>query len=52
MISYLKGELAEIKENYVVVEVGNIGYEVSLPTSAIYELPSVAVRLSFILICM
>ncbi|MBE5968558.1 MAG: Holliday junction branch migration protein RuvA [Lachnospiraceae bacterium] len=41
MISYLKGELAEIKENYVVVEVGNIGYEVSLPTSAIYELPSV-----------
>ena len=39
MISYLKGELAEIKENYVVVEVGNIGYDVSLPTSAIYELP-------------
>ena len=39
MISYLKGELAEIKENYVVVEVGNIGYDVFLPTSAIYELP-------------
>ncbi len=41
MIGYLKGELAEIKENYVVLEVGNIGYEVSLPSSAIMQLPSV-----------
>jgi Holliday junction DNA helicase RuvA len=40
MIGYLKGELAEIKENYVVLEVGNIGYEVYLPSSAILELPS------------
>lgn len=40
MISYLKGELAEIKENYVVVEVGSIGYEISLPSSAIQRLPS------------
>lgn len=40
MIGYLKGELAEIKENYVVLEVGNIGYEVSLPSSAIMKLPS------------
>jgi Holliday junction DNA helicase RuvA len=40
MIGYLKGELAEIKESYVVLEVGNIGYEVYLPTSAIMELPS------------
>jgi Holliday junction DNA helicase RuvA len=40
MISYLKGELAEVKENYVVIEVGNIGYEVSLPASSILELPS------------
>ncbi len=41
MIGYLKGELAQIKENYVVLEVGNIGYEVSLPSSAIMQLPSV-----------
>jgi Holliday junction DNA helicase RuvA len=40
MIGYLKGELAEIKENYIVLEVGNIGYEVYLPASAIMELPS------------
>lgn len=40
MIGYLKGELAEIKENYIVLEVGNIGYEIYLPVSAILELPS------------
>ena len=40
MIGYLKGELAEIKENYVVLEVGQIGYEVYLPASAIMDLPS------------
>ena len=40
MIGYLKGELAEVKENYVVLEVGNIGYEVYLPSSSIMELPS------------
>ncbi len=39
MIGYLKGELAEIKENYVVLEVGNIGYEVYLPASSIGKLP-------------
>ncbi|MDF2485923.1 MAG: ruvA [Herbinix sp.] len=40
MIGYLKGELAEIKESYVILEVGNIGYEVHLPASQIMELPS------------
>ena len=40
MIGYLKGELAEIKDNYVVLEVGNIGYEVYLPSKSIMELPS------------
>jgi len=40
MISFLKGELAEIKDNYVILEVNNIGYEISLPASAIMELPS------------
>ncbi|MDF2542173.1 MAG: ruvA [Herbinix sp.] len=39
MISYLKGELAEIKESYIVIEVGNIGYEVALPASSLLELP-------------
>ncbi len=40
MIGYLKGELVEIKESYVVIEVGNIGYEVYLSSSSILELPS------------
>ncbi|NLK74628.1 MAG: Holliday junction branch migration protein RuvA [Clostridiales bacterium] len=39
MISYLKGELTEINESYIVIEVGNIGYEVALPASSIMELP-------------
>lgn len=39
MIGYIKGELAEIKENYIVIEAGNIGYEVYLPVSSIMELP-------------
>ncbi len=40
MIGYLKGELTEVKESYVILETGNIGYEVYLPSSAILELPS------------
>lgn len=39
MIGFIKGELIEIKENYIVMETGNIGYEIFLPTSAILELP-------------
>lgn len=39
MIGYIKGELAEIKENYIIIEAGNIGYEVYLPVSSIMELP-------------
>jgi len=41
MIGYLKGELAEVKESYVVLEVANIGYEVSLPSSSIMQLPGI-----------
>ena len=41
MIGYLKGEIAEIRENYVVLEVGQIGYEVYLPSSSIFQLPSI-----------
>lgn len=39
MIGYIKGELADVKENYIVVEAGNIGYEIFLPVSSIEELP-------------
>lgn len=39
MISFIKGELAEINEKNIVLETGNIGYEIFLPTSAIPLLP-------------
>lgn len=39
MIGFIKGELAEVKENYIVLETGNIGYEIYLSTPAILELP-------------
>jgi Holliday junction DNA helicase RuvA len=40
MIGYLKGEIAEVKDSYTVVDVGGIGYEVFMPTSALMRLPS------------
>jgi Holliday junction DNA helicase RuvA len=39
MIGFVKGELVEVKENYIVLETGDIGYEIYLPTSSILELP-------------
>lgn len=39
MISYLKGELIQVMEDKVVIDVRDIGYEVFLPTSAISKFP-------------
>jgi Holliday junction DNA helicase RuvA len=41
MISYIKGELADILEESIVVESGNIGYEIRVPMSVINQLPYV-----------
>jgi len=41
MIGYIKGELTDITENYAVVEVAGIGYEVNLPSSTIMGLPAI-----------
>ena len=41
MISFVKGELCEVRENTIVVEVGGIGYEIMAPMSTIDRLPSV-----------
>ena len=41
MISYIKGELAEVTEQAIVVECGGMGYEISVPMSTLSELPSV-----------
>ena len=41
MISYIKGELAEILPDVIVVEANGIGYNIYVPGSVPGELPSV-----------
>lgn len=42
MISYIKGELVDVTdEGVVVVEVGDIGYNVMVPASLLSELPAI-----------
>lgn len=41
MITYVKGELTDIYNNYIVVECYGIGYEIMVPASIIMELPSI-----------
>ncbi|HEX8248410.1 MAG TPA: Holliday junction branch migration protein RuvA [Pyrinomonadaceae bacterium] len=38
MISYLSGKLLEKQANSVIVDVGGVGYEVTIPLSTFYEL--------------
>src|SRR3954466_2119339 len=38
MIAYLSGKLREKQANQVIVDVGGVGYEVSIPLSTFYEL--------------
>lgn len=41
MFSYLKGELVEIQEEIIIVEVNGIGYEVRVPLSLLDDLPPI-----------
>lgn len=41
MISYIKGMLVEIFEDIIVVEAGNIGYNIHVPLSLLERLPKV-----------
>ena len=41
MYAYLKGTLEEITENAIVVEVGNIGYNVKVSSTTIDLLPGI-----------
>jgi len=41
MIAYLSGKLLEKQANTVIVDVGGIGYEVTIPLSTFYELGEV-----------
>lgn len=40
MISYIRGILSEVSEDGIVVETGNIGYEIRVPVSVLEKLPS------------
>lgn len=44
MIAYIKGELADISENEIVVESNNIGYVVNVPTTVIDKMPSIGCK--------
>ncbi len=39
MFAYIKGVLEEKNENYVVIDVGGIGYKIFMPTNSIQQLP-------------
>lgn len=41
MITYIRGELAEVNEDGVVVEANGLGYEMKMPVSSLDELPRV-----------
>jgi len=41
MISYIKGELAEVMEDRIVVETGNIGYNIRVPLSLLEGIPRI-----------
>lgn len=41
MYAYIKGELVDISEDNIVLECGNIGYNIRVPLSVIQRLPSV-----------
>lgn len=44
MIAHVSGELTRIESDYVVVDVGGVGYKVYAPVSAIAELPQPGTR--------
>lgn len=44
MISFVKGPLVEIFEDTVVIESGNVGYEIHVPISVIQNMPGIGVE--------
>lgn len=44
MISFIKGPLVEIVEDTVVIESGNVGFEIHVPVSVIQNLPGIGVE--------
>ena len=46
MIAYLSGKLLEKHANTVIIDVGGVGYEVSIPLSTFYELGDIGTEIS------
>ncbi|MDR1771898.1 MAG: Holliday junction branch migration protein RuvA [Hungatella sp.] len=44
MISFVKGPLAEVFEDTVVIESGNVGFEIHVPVSVLQKLPGIGVE--------
>ncbi|MGL6220719.1 MAG: OB-fold domain-containing protein, partial [Lacrimispora sphenoides] len=44
MISFVKGPLVEMFEDTVVIESGNVGYEIHVPISVIQNMPGIGVE--------
>lgn len=44
MISFVKGPLAEIFEDTVVIESGNVGFEIHVPLSVLQKLPAIGME--------
>ena len=40
MISYIRGELVDIQEDKIIVDVGGVGYGIYMPRQAITRLPA------------
>ena len=41
MYSYIRGELAEINSDHIVLDVNGIGYQIYIPTNTLNYLPSI-----------
>lgn len=41
MISYIKGSLEFVCDDFIIIETNNIGYEIRIPMSAMQSLPSI-----------
>lgn len=45
MVAFIKGELNDIYDDYIVLEVNGIGYEIKVPLSVISKLPPVGEKI-------
>ena len=52
MYAYIKGEIADIAEDMLVLECNNIGYNIRVPSSVIQRLPAVLDQKAHLGLCL